>query len=88
MRLSVSHKGNMSTRKNETLRALKEIWDFYEGEKLAYIEFLRGEHGKEDYFTGDGSKQRQKEADEAEMYLDSKRAFMKQAKKYIRKCVA
>ena len=77
----------MSTNKSETIRALKEIWEFYEGEKLTHIEFLRGQHGKEDYYQGDKSGQRQKEADEAEVDLDSKRAFMKQTKRFIRKYV-
>ena len=66
------------------IRTLEKIWEFYEGEKLAHIEFLRGEH-IEDYYTGGGSKQRQKKADEAEIDLDSTRAFMKQIKRVIRR---
>ena len=72
---------------NETIKALDEIWEFYEGDKLALIEFLRGQH-KEDHYHGDKSEQRKKEADGIETDLDSKRAFMKQSKKYIRKSVA
>ena len=83
----MSHK-NMSTTKTEIIKALGEIWKFYEGDKLSLIAFLRTPQ-REDYYTSaELVRRRKRDADEIETDLDSKRAFIKQAKKYIRKSVA
>jgi len=73
----------LSQMQKDTIKELDEIWEFYEGEKLTQIEFLH-----EDYYRfheEKRKKERHEEADEAEMDLDSKRVFLKLAKKMIRK---
>lgn len=72
----------LSQTQKDTINALEEIWGDYEGEKLAHIEFLRGDYT---YFDKNKKKERTKEADKTEMDLDSKRVFLKLAKRMIRK---
>jgi len=64
--------------KNKLSRDLKEIWEFYEGDKLSIAEFLRGPH-KEGY-DDEQLERMKKEADEIEEKLDSKRDSIKRIK--------